>query len=78
MKLSTVAAVTIGRMEDDVVWHVQLVVDSDGHLNIYIESGDGTEIEEVETTQGDGWSIALRFTTRGLEAQYLSSEDHIR
>lgn len=82
MKLPNVATATVGltdenRVEDGVVWHVQVVVDTDGHLNICIENEDGTEIEEVETTQGDGDGepLALRFTTRGLEERYLASEE---
>jgi len=75
MKLPNAATVTVGLVEHGVVWHVQVVVDNDGHLNIYIENEDGTEIKEVETTQGDGESLALRFTTRGLEERYLASEN---
>ena len=55
-----------------VVWKVSGIVDNDGHLNLYIISGDGSDIYEIETTQGDGKDgeqLALRFTTEKIEQE---------
>lgn len=57
----------------DYGWTIHTVVDSDGHLNLYIENDDASKIIEVETGQGDGdhEQMALRFTTQQIEDEYL-------
>ena len=47
-------------------WTVNVLIDDDNHLNIYIENEDGTNINQIETGQGDGDDgdqLATRFTT---------------
>ena len=50
-------------------WKVELLVDDDGHLNVYIENVFSDLIEEIETGQGNGIGEqkALRFTTTDIE-----------
>lgn len=50
-------------------WSVGLVVDDDGHLNVYVDHDDGSEIVEIDTGQGDGdgEQYATRFTTEATE-----------
>lgn len=51
-------------------WDVEVIVDDDGHLNIYIErKEDKSKIYEIETGQGDGngEQLAIRITTDQLE-----------
>ena len=53
-------------------WNVELLVDDDGHLNVYIENDHDSTINEVWTGQGDGQQgeqMALRFTTPTIEMQ---------
>jgi len=53
-------------------WTVSLIVDSDDHLNIYIENENEADIFEIESGQGDGdgEQLALRFTTAKIEKKY--------
>ena len=58
-------------------WRVSFMVDDDGHLNIYVENHDNSDIIEIETGQGDGKNgeqYALRFTTEQIEEQYLKNQ----
>jgi hypothetical protein len=51
-------------------WEVQLIVDTDGHLNAYVKHSDGSEISEIESGEGDGINgeaLAVRFTTASIE-----------
>ena len=51
-------------------WMITAIVDSDQHLNIYIENTESDSIYEIETGQGDGENgeqLALRFTTETIE-----------
>lgn len=53
-------------------WLVDLLVDDDGHLNIFVKNEDGTTITEVETGQGDGENgepLAFRVTTGRIERE---------
>jgi len=52
-------------------WSVELLVDDDGHLNVYIENDNDSTVNEVWTGQGDGQDeqMALRFTTPTIEMQ---------
>ena len=53
-------------------WKVLAAVDSDGHLNVYVENG-GETISQIESDQGggcDGEQLALRFTTDDIEESY--------
>jgi hypothetical protein len=53
-------------------WTVDPVIDDDGHLNIYINNNDMTDISDVESGQGDGTNgeqLALRFTTARIERE---------
>ena len=57
-------------------WDVNIQVDSDGHLNIYITNKDKTDIVECDTGQGDGCDgeqLALRFSTNRIEDEYKES-----
>ena len=51
-------------------WAVAAHVDSDGHLNIYLENVESDVILQTDTGQGDGVNeqYALRFTTPQIEA----------
>lgn len=51
-------------------WLVDLLVDDDGHLNVFVKNKDGTTVNEVETGQGDGKNgepLAFRATTERIE-----------
>ena len=57
-------------------WDVNIQVDSDGHLNIYITNKDKTDIVECDTGQGDGCDgeqLAIRFSTNRIEDEYKES-----
>jgi len=54
-------------------WNVEIIVDDDGHLNIYVENDDKTTIHQVDSDQGDGINgeqYAIRMTTEQLEREY--------
>jgi hypothetical protein len=54
-------------------WDVTLIVDEDGHLNVYVLNNNSEEVTEIETGQGDGVDgeqLALRFTTPKIEADH--------
>lgn len=54
-------------------WEVDIIEDTDGHLNIYIENIRKSDIIQIDTGQGDGINgeqLALRFTTKELEEIY--------
>lgn len=57
-------------------WVVTLLVDDDGHLNVYITNDFCDEdIMEIESGQGDGTvgdQLALRFTTTEIEQAYIA------
>ena len=57
-------------------WNVKAVVDSDGHLNLYITNTESRLVNEIETGQGDGDGepFALRFTTPLIETDYTKGE----
>ena len=54
-------------------WNVGVLVDDDGHLNIYITCQDGSDIKAIDTGQGDGHGeqLAYRLTTDRIEAIYI-------
>jgi hypothetical protein len=57
-------------------WEVNVHVDTDGHLNIYINNSDKSDIVECDTGQGDGIDgdqLALRFSTANIEDLYVKS-----
>ncbi len=57
----------------DYGWQVSLVVDDDGHLNLYVNNFDSSAILEVDTGQGDGSpgeQLAIRLTTESIEERY--------
>jgi hypothetical protein len=62
-------------VELDSGWVVRIIVDDDGHLNIYITNTDCQEIFEIDTGQGSGINeqLALRFTTNEIEGDYATS-----
>ena len=59
-------------------WNVKAMVDSDGHLNLYITNTESRLVNEIETGQGDGDGepFALRFTTPLIENNYAKGEYH--
>ena len=56
-------------------FEVGILEDDDGHLNVYIESNDGSDIREIDTGQGGGVGeqLALRFTNKTIEDNYKKS-----
>ena len=53
-------------------WDVEVLVDDDGHLNIYITNADNSTIFDVGSGQGDGMDgdqLALRLTTDYIESE---------
>jgi hypothetical protein len=57
-------------------WEVSLLVDDDGHLNIFVESQHG-DMEEIETGQGnglDGEQLAFRVASIALEKSFRKGE----
>ncbi|MCP4397231.1 MAG: hypothetical protein GY801_08040 [bacterium] len=57
-------------------WKVELLIDDDGHLNIYTTNTDGSDVLETETGQGDGINgdqLAFRLTTQFIENEYVAS-----
>lgn len=64
--------------ENQISWSGEILVDDDGHLNIYIDN-QGSDIIEIETGQGNGKNeqFALRFTTAKIEADYLESTNGV-
>jgi hypothetical protein len=56
-------------------WNVQLVSDADGHLSVYIDNADGSQVNMIEEDIADnGTQWADRFTTKKLEQDYRGSE----
>ena len=51
-------------------WKVDLRVDEDNHLSVYIENEDGSEVHECQSDQGDEKVWAERFTTEQIELDY--------
>lgn len=54
-------------------WKLDTVVDSDGHLNIYVSHTDETEVMDVGEDLGDGVEWGCRLTTKGIEEKYIDS-----
>lgn len=54
-------------------WTVTVYVDSDKHLNVFIENSDNSQIHEIETLQGSDDEHAMRFTTEKIEDEYKES-----
>jgi hypothetical protein len=52
-------------------WSVSTVVDSDGHLNIYVSHVDGTEVMDVGEDISDDWGC--RLTTQKIEDDYKAT-----
>lgn len=56
-------------------WTVQLVVDDDNHLNIYVKNEDGTEIfDNSEDNAGEN-EISFRLTSQQIEDDYKKFGD---
>jgi FlaG/FlaF family flagellin (archaellin) len=56
-------------------WNVQLVSDADGHLSVYIDNADGSQVNMIEEDIADnGTQWADRFTTKKLEQDCRDSE----
>ena len=59
-------------------WYVQIVVDDDGHLNMYLSNSDGTPVHDVgedlscEYLNNPEWGA--RFTTDGIEKEYRDAQ----
>ena len=51
-------------------WTVDLTLDEDGHLGVYIAHEDGTEIHPCNADIGDEREWAERFTTQKIEDDY--------
>lgn len=51
-------------------WIINICIDDDNHLNIYLENAYNESINQIDTGQGDGDSeqLALRFTTPTIES----------
>ena len=60
----------------DAGWQVEVLVDEDGHLNLYVTNRDCVNVDEVDTGQGDGRGeqYALRCTTSAIEKRHRLSE----
>ena len=60
-------------------WVVELIVDSDGHLNVYIDHKDKSGVIHCEvdgmTDSEEQW--ADRFTTVRIEKEYKETEPEI-
>lgn len=57
-------------------WEIECNVDEDGHLNLYINNDDKSQIEECDvdiSRNEEEWSF--RFTTENIEKEYLDNED---
>ena len=65
-QLERIGNMTIG------AYNVEMLVDEDGHLNIYVESVDGSALSEVDTSQDTKDQYAIRFTTEAIEAKARS------
>jgi hypothetical protein len=52
------------------VFKVTTVVDEDGHLSIFVQSTDGTEVIDLGEDIGNDDEFAVRLTTRKIEADY--------
>ena len=54
-------------------WYVQIVVDGDNHLTVYLSNSDGTQVHDVgedlscEYMEKPEWGA--RFTTDGIEKE---------
>lgn len=55
-------------------WYVEMLVDEDKHLNIFIVNSDNTEVVEVLIQQGHD-EFSLRLTTKGIEEEYDREND---
>ncbi len=50
-------------------YQIHLVLDEDGHLNIYVESLDDSSVVEIETGQNTDKQLAYRFSTEKIEKE---------
>jgi hypothetical protein len=55
-------------------WKVDLFVDVDGHLSVYVSNNDGTEVQSCNADIGGDNEWAERFTTQQIEASNNESE----
>jgi hypothetical protein len=57
-------------------WIVELVVDSDGHLNVYINHKDKSPVIQcdIEGMAENDEQWAERFTTVGIESDYSATQ----
>ena len=51
-------------------WQVELLVDEDGHLEVYVKNSDGTDVHstDADISEDDCWGE--RFTTQKIEDDY--------
>ena len=51
-------------------WTVQLIEDEDGHLSVYANHADGSEVHDTGEDIGQEDEYAVRLTTSKIEADY--------
>jgi len=55
-------------------WCVRVLVDDDGHLNVYLSNGDGTQVhdvgEDLSCDDEGNHEWGARFTTDGIEENH--------
>lgn len=60
-------------------WKVNLSIDDDQHLTVVIDHEDGTPVSILDADIQQGGEWADRFTTEGIELDYIHSDsDHRR
>jgi len=56
------------------LYNIDLLVDDDGHLNVWIESADGSALLDVDTSQDNHDQRAMRFSTESIEKQFKEAQ----
>ena len=65
-----------GILDFDGGWRVEVVVDEDNHLSIWLSNSDGTHVRECCADIADDYEDwAERFTTDGIEEKYHRSQE---
>lgn len=56
-------------------WNVHILVDADGHLNIFVLNKHCDTVHQVDADMGDGEreALGMRFTTNKIEADYQAT-----
>lgn len=57
-------------------WNIDASVDDDGHLTVFINHDDGTQVNACDADiASNDTEWAERFTTEGIEEEYRKSQE---